>query len=422
LIPNVLLLALSSAWGFCGTYVAAPGSSVTNEASHVIVAREGNLTTLTLANDFAGDVSEFALLIPVPEVLGPEDVGTVAQELVERIDAYGSPRQVAYTCEDAFTETHSPGRGPGCGLLLGCKNEMELVTDVDGERGEDADGSVTVEAAFAAAEYDIVVLSAEQSAGLFGWLDENGFSLPAGGDDIVQDYIDAGSYFLAAKVRLDAAPSDRQWLSPLQITYSSAVFSLPIRIGTISSGGVQDMIVTVLAGTDLGQARISNYPEVPIEDDCMWRGEGDDFGAFYAGQLESLVASDGVGWTIEHSWDLWQKCDPCTTPSEFTPEEMYELGSPGNVHLTRLRMRYRPDAIGQDVVFYFDNQPYVAEQTRFLRYDRQLEFLFPVCGDGWVENPGECGDEDEARGCVIPGNHVGGAFLAVGLLIRRRRR
>ena len=69
----------SVAWGFCGTYVGGAGSSLYNGASQIAVVRQGTQTTLTMANDVfgSGDLSEFALVVPVPEVLGPDDVATV---------------------------------------------------------------------------------------------------------------------------------------------------------------------------------------------------------------------------------------------------------------------------------------------------------------------------------------------------------
>jgi hypothetical protein len=37
-----------------------------NRASQVIIARNGNNTILTMANDFQGDVKDFAMVVPVP--------------------------------------------------------------------------------------------------------------------------------------------------------------------------------------------------------------------------------------------------------------------------------------------------------------------------------------------------------------------
>ena len=39
------------------------------EKLEVLIARDGNHTMLTLANDFQGDVSDFAMVVPVPTVI-----------------------------------------------------------------------------------------------------------------------------------------------------------------------------------------------------------------------------------------------------------------------------------------------------------------------------------------------------------------
>ena len=73
---TTLLLAASNAHAFCGTFVASEGD-MTNGASQVALVRQGTRTTLTMANDFDGPAEDFAMLVPVPEVLGEEDVKVV---------------------------------------------------------------------------------------------------------------------------------------------------------------------------------------------------------------------------------------------------------------------------------------------------------------------------------------------------------
>ena len=73
-IPALLISAEAAA--FCGTYVGSPGVELINKTSQVIMSRQDSRTTLTLANEYEGPASDFAMLIPVPVVLG-EDEGTL---------------------------------------------------------------------------------------------------------------------------------------------------------------------------------------------------------------------------------------------------------------------------------------------------------------------------------------------------------
>jgi hypothetical protein len=204
----------------------------------------------------AGDLAEFALVLPVPEVLGPEDVGVGDAGLIQWLEAYGTPRAVAYTCEDLFDLQET---GPGCGYALGCASaDMSLAP----AEAVFADDSVTVESSFSAAGYDMVVLSAEESADLFRWLRDNGYEVPRGGDAILQEYIDAGVYFLAAKVSLDAPPSGNTWLPPIRISYDADSLGLPIRIGTISADGAQEVLLHVLTDPNTEGDR-NHEPPIP---------------------------------------------------------------------------------------------------------------------------------------------------------------
>ena len=69
----------SAAQAFCGFYVARADTSLFNEASQVVLVRDGNRTVITMANDFKGDVEDFAMVIPVPTFIEREQIN-VADE------------------------------------------------------------------------------------------------------------------------------------------------------------------------------------------------------------------------------------------------------------------------------------------------------------------------------------------------------
>lgn len=425
----MLLVLAGFANAFCGTFVGAAGADLTNSTSKVVIARTGTQTVLTLAADYEGELEDFALLIPVPQVLDAEDVKLVSSELIDRVDGWSVPRAVSYTCDDLFPTYHDDG-----GMSMGCVGaEADYALSVQedagfGGEGPPADDSVTVENQFVTGEYEISILSAEESEDLYGWLDRNGYAVPSGGEAILQEYIDSGVYFLAAKIRLDAVPEGRSYLTPLQLRYEADAWSLPIRIGTISSPGLQDVIIYALNDESEGSVRISNYPELEVEDECMW-DSGETLDEYYDGQLGiALEAAGGAGWKTEYSWNLTQNCDPCTPEAGLTPEELIELGQENyHAHLTRLRVRYRPTSVVSDLALYTDGIEYQSEQIRYIVYDKSLEAYFPVCNVGIRENGGTCeaGDPIEASsGChATAGHRYGGlAALLVGAALLRRRR
>lgn len=422
MLLTLLLAFATPTHAFCGTFVGAPGAALTNQSSRVVIGRDGEHTVLTLAADYTGDLTDFALVLPVPAILGPKDVSVGDTELIEWIDAYSTPRAVAYTCDDLFDLQQS---GFGCGYTMGCSESSALMS----APVVMADDSVTVEAAFTAAGYEIVVLSAEESSGLFSWLQANGYEVPRGGNDILQEYIDAGSYFLAARVSLDAAPSGNTWLTPLRLSYPSASFGLPIRIGTISADGPQEVVIYTLTDPDKGgEVGISNYPEIALESECMWRPEaGDEMGSWYAREVDDAVAAaGGAGWIREYSADLvptegtGYHCDPCTAEPAIPGGTFAPFGlNSERAHLTRIRMRYDASTADEDLTLYESGILGASSQLRYIGYAPELEFVYPVCHEGWVADPGEC-PSSYVGGCTMPAPMSGLGVLAALLLLRRR--
>ncbi len=423
----MILLLSAAAHAFCGTFVGGDGSLLTNHASQVVLAHEEGQTTMTLAMDYTGDLTEFALILPVPEVLTADDVTSPDPQLLEDLDTYSMPREAAYTCDDIVSTSFST---LGCASSFGCQADNSLSGFDTGGIGDAAAGSVSVESSFSVAGYEFVVLSAEESADLELWLDNNGYALPAGGEAVLQEYIDAGAYFLAAKVSLtEAAPGERQWLPPIQIRYAAETWSLPIRIGTISADGPQEVIVYALDPQEEGEVGIANYPQVELEDECM-RPDDSDLGTYYADQLDAAFGGK-AGWLVEYSWELetvaggnGYHCDPCTTVIGIPEDQVHSLGLESYpAHLTRLRLRYSPEEATQDVALFSSGITGVTSQIRYIQANHDLEDLYPVCGEGFVEDPGTCFTPERVPlfgvGAAAPLGVIG---ALAGLTALRRRR
>ncbi len=86
--------------GFCGFYCAKADAKLFNQASQVVLVRDGDRTVLTMVNDFQGSPKEFALVVPVPTFLKREQIHVGDKALVDHLDAYSAPRLVEYFDED----------------------------------------------------------------------------------------------------------------------------------------------------------------------------------------------------------------------------------------------------------------------------------------------------------------------------------
>ena len=98
------LLALAAlagpAWAFCGFYVAQADAKLFNKSSKVVLARDGEKTAITMANDYQGDAKEFAVVIPVSSFIERKQIGVVDMPTIDHLDTFTAPRLVEYHDDD----------------------------------------------------------------------------------------------------------------------------------------------------------------------------------------------------------------------------------------------------------------------------------------------------------------------------------
>ena len=92
----ILLLLPAPARAFCGFYVSGADASLYNNATLVVLMRDGTRTVLSMQNNYQGPPSDFAMVVPVPQVLKKEDVKTLPADIFKHIDQLSAPRLVEY--------------------------------------------------------------------------------------------------------------------------------------------------------------------------------------------------------------------------------------------------------------------------------------------------------------------------------------
>ncbi len=224
LLLTCLLCFHQPVLAFCGFYVAKADSQLYNQASQVIIARNGERTVLTMANDYQGNVKDFALVVPVPVLIEEEQVNVGKPEIIERLDGFSAPRLVEYFDRDPCKVY------PMTPVFRSAPSAVQEDEMTESLRKEKNSLGVTVERQFTVGEYDILVLSAKESDGLETWLINNGYNIPEGASQLLQPYIRQKMKFFVAKVNLrELTNSEYQSLRPLMIAYESPKFMLPIR-------------------------------------------------------------------------------------------------------------------------------------------------------------------------------------------------
>jgi hypothetical protein len=318
-----------------------------------VLVRDGDRTVMTMANDFEGDPKEFAVVIPVPTFLTRGQIHVGDKALIDHLDAYSAPRLVEYFDQNPCARFEYRAAAPMAAVA-------ETVATRDSANRAKALG-VTIEARYTVGEYDILILSAQQSSGLETWLRQSGYRIPAGASDVIATYLKQNMRFFVAKVNLgEQTRLGVSYLRPLQIAYESPKFMLPIRLGMVNAKGQQELFVYAL--TRNGRVETTNYrtAKLPVGMDLpVYLKQPSEFASFYKAMFARQVdAQDGRAVFLEYAWDMkW--CDPCAA-DPLSNDELRRLGvfwadegdgRPSTVFLSRLHVRYDNEHFPEDLVF-----------------------------------------------------------------------
>ena len=365
----IILTAMISheAIAFCGFYVSKADGALKNKTSQVILVRDGNRTVITMYNDFQGDIKDFAMVVPVPVVLKKSDIKVVDQQIFNTLNEYSKPRLVEYYDQNPCNQElykKLQGNAPGV-------TSEVVVTGYGVKRKQE---TVTIEAKYLVGEYDILILSATESSGLKDWLNQNGYKIPANAEEVLEPYIKSNLKFFVVKVNAEEKKKlPGNFLRPIQITFNSPKFMLPIRLGMANADGDQDMIV--YAFTKKGRIECTNYRTVSLP-----TGKNvplfvkNNFGNFYSNLFQHQWKGEGRSIAmLEYAWDVsptnYVKCDPCVAVAPSTQDLMQagvwwinrdwnDYNDTQNneeysdkAYFTRLHVRYNRKAFPQDLMF-----------------------------------------------------------------------
>jgi hypothetical protein len=357
----LVLASATKAIAFCGFYVGGADAKLFNKASQVVIARNGDRTILTMANDFQGDVKKFAMVVPVPVAIKKEQVHIGNRKTIEKLDSFSQPRLVEYfdpdPCEPIFNYERSTVR-----KVLPSAPMPSARASAPGDLG------VTVEDSFKVNEYEILILSAKESNGLETWLRQNEYNIPKGASELLRPYIKQKLKFFVAKIDLKELAKSGGVLRPIQIAYESPKFMLPIRLGTINARGEQDLVVYILSPK--GRAELTNYRTVKVPTGAeIPEYVKSEFGEFYKATFQKVYEREQKKVAfLEYAWST-SNCDPCSTepPNQTELKEagvfwLDESNNPrvspqrrsaasGDTFITRLHVRYTRDKFPEDLMF-----------------------------------------------------------------------
>ena len=342
-----------TAQAFCGFYVAKADGALYNQSSKVVFVRDGRKSVITMSSDYRGDAKDFAMIVPTPRVLRRDQIDTVDAKIVAHLDSYTAPRLVEY-------HDHDP-----CRVLVDPVIEAPVIVEevtgrqrkVLSRRQGAAALGVKIAAEYAVGNYDIAILKAKESNGLVTFLKQEGYKLPDGAEPVLADYIAGGMKFFVARVNLGRhSASDTKELPPLQISFRSDKFMLPIQLGKLNADKSQDALFFMLTKT--GRVEVTNYraKALPTNENVPVFVEK-VFPQFYRAAFGKTVGANG-GIAMEYAWDMsW--CDPCAA-DPLPNADLRKLGATWvrgentaqqNVYVTRYHAQYSKRQMPKDIAF-----------------------------------------------------------------------
>ena len=229
----------------CGGFFCNRQAPVEQAGEQILFAVEDGDVVAHIQIQYEGPPTEFAWVVPVPAM--PE-LGTGTEELFTQLGARTLPDFATRRDQwDSCTDGVNP--------LSGSAGGARGVAD----EGESGGHGVDVTFRGAVGPYDAAVVSSEDPAELLTWLEQNGYDLPEGADDLIGSYVAKGDHFVALKLLADRDDGD---LVPITLRFAWDGPCIPIRLTSIAA--VPDMSIRTWI---IGNARAvpTNFRHVLID-------------------------------------------------------------------------------------------------------------------------------------------------------------
>lgn len=260
------VLVLGTGWAdpswACGCGAAVGDIDVHGEST--VVHFSGGVQTVVLRLDAHSAQSAAALLLPTP---APAEVALGEAAVFDDLERLSEPR-VEYVDEwwPRWNAGLSSGAVPDGVAVL---DRVEL------------------------GPFDAATLAAGDAAALHGWLEDNGFDLPADLAEALRPYVEEGWYYVA--VRLDAEEAALSGaLAPVEVAFPATELVYPMRLTALSEHGQYARLYL------LADHRMERADEVPVRSEVRFAGPVSAADVESA-RLRDLIGPDGAFLTtLDH--------------------------------------------------------------------------------------------------------------------------
>jgi len=259
----------------CGGGVVASTQAGTlgADAQRIFISVRGGMTDVITQIAVPSTTADYGVLIPAPSA-PTLDATPVASADIDKLFARTAPTIVVQADDDG-------GSGCGCGSVKG---------------GGSPSGAAQVSQPVMIGPVTAVTLTADTGAAVNTWLADNGFTLSASSQSIVDSYAGTGRYFIAIR-RSDTAASGGPTSVGVHFTLAGDERGLPLKFARIGAADGVSFTILVAADEVVGPAAPFETLTLADLDAATLRSSG------YFSAIASRIANQGGrAFLIEGSW------------------------------------------------------------------------------------------------------------------------
>lgn len=331
-------LVLSGVWASSASaspvLLAGTGAEKVHSTEIVLMKKDGK-SVLTVMPDYQGPLSSFAVVIPVPSDVTPEQVTTLRRIYVDRVAQISAPKFAEFWEMDPCDDVE--------------KFEQDWEQDMTASDDTAFMGTMKTDPSKKVAKEMLLDMEAKKKVGEYGetkvgsaseikaWLAEKNWTLPSGADQSFAEYEAAGFQFLALGVdtgRVELVGGDRAQLSPIRISTGEDITQLPTRFGLPSAAKEQELTIFTLVPEQ--RMQVSNYETQAVPTNLRVVTEYEEsadkkynlkekVGEFFAALHDRYLEKHPKTFLLEYAWSTDDCGKPCAN-EPLLPDEILSLG------------------------------------------------------------------------------------------------
>jgi hypothetical protein len=253
-----------------------------------VVNGDETVTTFVEVGYQQNEDVDFAWVIPIPEAISADDVGTASADLFNDLEMATAPTFTFFRPASPDFDDDGGGGciGPMCAGSGGSSSAMPAMGGTTSE--------VVVVDEAVIGPFAIEVITATDAELFAAWLEANGYDLPDNAVDPLAHYISLGMAFLGVQLAPEVPDGP---IDTLEFTYTSSAPMIPLILTSIASAADLPIVCYVLADEPYAPANWATIDD-PAPDTRPDGAGGTNYLALVA---ERIDAEEGLAFALELS-------------------------------------------------------------------------------------------------------------------------